>query len=252
MSPQASAEYDPRISWNITRPRIMTQLIETVSVKKDYPHSDGVLQLYDDGISLRIEQGDFAAVLGGSGWGKSTLVNVVLGLEKPTGGSIHFKGEDVTMSSFVKRCSLVKTSCVFQRPTAIPQLTVRQNMAIALSMAGVPAAERDERIKESLVFFGLDKITRAYPESLSAGQRKRIDLARALAIRPELLVLDEPAGDLDSSAANLVLPLLRGLNRDYGTTILMTTALPRYASAAHQLVHLKPPGFVTSNTRIDS
>jgi len=229
----------------------MTYLIETTSVKMEYPHSDGVIQLYDEGVSLRVDPGDFVAVLGGSGWGKSTLVNIILGLEKPTSGTVHFSGEDVTRSSFVKRCSLVKTGAVFQRPTAIPQLTVGQNLNLALSMAGIPKGERDERIRESIAFFGLERITRVYPESLSAGQRKRIDLARALAIKPQLLVLDEPTGDLDTSASNLVMPLLRGLNKDHGTTILMATALPRCASTAHQLLHLKPPGFITPSKRID-
>jgi ABC-type lipoprotein export system ATPase subunit len=229
----------------------MAYLIETNSVKMEYPHSDGVIQLYDEGVSLRIDPGDFVAVLGGSGWGKSTLVNIILGLEKPTSGTVHFSGEDVTRSSFVKRCSLVKTGAVFQRPTAVPQLTVGQNINLALSMAGIPKGERDERIRESIAFFGLERITRAYPESLSAGQRKRIDLARALAIKPQLLVLDEPTGDLDTSAANLVMPLLRGLNKDHGTTIFMATALPRCASTAHQLLHLKPPGFITPSRRID-
>ncbi len=229
----------------------MTPLIETVSVRMDYPHSDGILKLYDDGVSVKVDNGDFVAVLGGSGWGKSTLVNVVLGLEKPTGGTVYFKGEDVTRSSFVKRCSLVRTSAVFQRPTAIPQLTVSQNLSLAVSMAGIPKEERDGRVRESAAFFGLEKVTRLYPDSLSAGQRKRIDLARALAVRPQLLVLDEPAGDLDSSTSNLVMPLLRGLNRDHGTAIFMTTALPRYASSARQLVHLKPPGFITPANMVD-
>ena len=229
----------------------MTYLIETTSVKMEYPHSDGVIQLYDEGVSLRVDPGDFVAVLGGSGWGKSTLVNIILGLEKPTSGTVHFSGEDVTRASFVKRCSLVKTGAVFQRPTAVPQLTVGQNLNLALSMAGIPKGERDERIRESIAFFGLERITRVYPESLSAGQRKRIDLARALAIKPQLLVLDEPTGDLDTSASNLVMPLLRGLNKDHGTTILMATALPRCASTAHQLLHLKPPGFITPSKRID-
>ncbi len=230
----------------------MTYTIETVSVRMDYSYSDGVLHLYDEGVSLKVAPGDFVSVIGGSGWGKSTLVNLILGLEKPTAGSICFNGEDVTKSSFVKRCSLVRTSAVFQRPTAIPQLTVGQNLSLALSMAGVPKNERDERVSESLTFFGLEKIIRQYPESLSAGQRKRIDLARVLAVRPQLLVLDEPTADLDTSAANLVMPLLRGMNREHGTTIFMTTALPRYASNAHQIVHLKPPGFITPTKRIDN
>ena len=228
----------------------MAHLVETVSVKVDYPHSEGVLKLYDEGVSLKIDHAGFVAVLGGSGWGKSTLVNVILGLEKPTAGSVYFNGEDVTRNSFVKRCSLVKTAAVFQRPTALPQMTVTQNLSLALSMAGIPKRERDERIKESLAFFGLEKIVRSYPEALSAGQRRRIDLARALAIKPQLLVLDEPTGDLDTSASNLVMPLLRGLNSDQGVAILMTTAMPRCAAVAKHLVHLKPPGFITQGNRM--
>ena len=228
----------------------MTHIVETVSVKMDYPYSDGTLHLYDEGVSFKATRGDFVALLGGSGWGKSTLVNLVLGLEKPSDGSIYFNGEDVTRSSFVKRCSLIRTAVVFQRPTAIPQLTVTQNLSLALSMMGVPQRERDGRVQEALGFFGLEKLSRAYPDSLSAGQRKRIDLARALAVRPELLVLDEPSGDLDTSATNLVMPLLRGLSKDHGTTVLMTTAIPRHASTAHQVFHLKPPGFITPTKRV--
>jgi ABC-type multidrug transport system ATPase subunit len=228
----------------------VTNLIETVSVKMDYPSSEGVLKLYDDGVSFGMREGEFTAVLGGSGWGKSTLVNVILGLEKPTDGTIYFNGEDVTRRSFVKRCSLVKTAAVFQRPTSVPQLTVSQNLSLALSLAGVPRKERDERIREAITFFGLDTLSRSLPEALSAGQRRRIDLARALAVRPQLLVLDEPTGDLDSSTSNLVMPLLRGLNEDHTITILMTTAIPRCASHAKHLIHLKPPGFVTSENKM--
>jgi ABC-type lipoprotein export system ATPase subunit len=228
----------------------MTSLLETVSVRVDYPYSEGVLKLYDEGVSLRMGKGDFTAVLGGSGWGKSTLVNLVLGLEKPSSGTVYFNGEDVTRHSFLKRCSLVRTAAVFQRPTAIPQLTVAQNLSVALSFASVPRKERDERIRESLGFFGLEKVSGAYPDALSAGQRRRVDLARALAVRPDFLVVDEPTGDLDSSASNLVMPLLRGLNQDHGMAVLMTTALPRCASVAKSLVHLKPPGFVSSENRM--
>ena len=228
----------------------MTSLLETVSVRADYPYSEGVLKLYDEGVSLRLGKGDFTAVLGGSGWGKSTLVNLVLGLEKPSAGAVYFNGEDVTHRSFVKRCSLVRTAAVFQRPTAIPQFTVVQNLSVALSFASVPRKDRDERIRESLGFFGLERVSRSYPDALSAGQRRRVDLARALAVRPDLLVVDEPTGDLDSSAANLVMPLLRGLNQDHGMAVLMTTALPRSASVAKSLVHLKPPVFVSSENRM--
>jgi ABC-type multidrug transport system ATPase subunit len=228
----------------------MPFVIETRSVVVEYPSIRGVLRLYEQGVSLKVDQGDFLAVLGGSGWGKSTLVNVVLGLEKPIHGSVHFRDHDVTRESFVKRCGLVKTAAVFQRPTALPQMTVSQNLHLALSLAGVPRKERDERIKEALAFFGLDKIERSYPDGLSAGQRRRIDLARALAVKPELLVIDEPTGDLDGSATNLLIPLLRGLKRNQGTTIFMTTALPRQASQAKHQVHLRPPLYLTPENRM--
>src|SRR5438094_484046 len=136
----------------------MTSVIETRSVVVEYPSVKGILRLYDQGVSLKVDQGDFVAVLGGSGWGKSTLVNVILGLEKPIHGSVSFRDHDVTRESFVKRCALIKTAAVFQRPTALPQMTVSQNLHLALSLAGVPRKDRDERIKEALAFLGLDKI----------------------------------------------------------------------------------------------
>src|SRR5881409_3384104 len=120
----------------------MSSVIETRSVVVEYPSVKGILRLYDQGVSLKVDQGDFTAVLGGSGWGKSTLVNVILGLEKPTAGTVYFGGEDVTKHSFVKRCDLVKTGAVFQRPTALPQLTVKQNLSLALALAGIPKRER--------------------------------------------------------------------------------------------------------------
>lgn len=228
----------------------MSCLMETKSVTVEYPTSEGVLQLYGEGVSFAIGEGDFLAVLGGSGWGKSTLINIVLGLEKPSRGSVFFRGENVTQHSFVKRGTTVKTAAVFQRPTAIPQMTVLQNLRLALSLAGVPRKQREERIRESIGFFGLEGISHSYPEGLSAGQRRRIDLARALAVRPDFLVVDEPTGDLDPSASNLVIPLLRGLNRDHGMSIFMTTALPRQATSAKHQVHLRPPGLIAHQRRM--
>ncbi|HZY94929.1 MAG TPA: ATP-binding cassette domain-containing protein [Candidatus Bathyarchaeia archaeon] len=227
----------------------MTHLLSAHSLQVEYLTNQGCLRLYDNGISFEMQTGDFLAVLGGSGWGKSTLVNVVLGLERPTSGTLHLKARDVTASSFVKRCALTKIAAVFQRPTSLSGMTVLQNLRLALSLAGIPRKEREGRIRESLGFFGLEGIWNNYPEHLSAGQRRRIDLARAVAIRPELLVLDEPTCDLDSSATNLVMPLLRGLNKEHGTSIFMTTAIPRQATSATRSFHLTPPTLLTSANR---
>src|SRR5256885_3997822 len=177
----------------------MKPLLECRNITVAYPIADGILRLYGEGISFTLEEGGFLSVVGGSGWGKSTLVNIVLGLEKPTRGMVQLDGENVTEQSFVKRSSRVKTAAVFQRPTALPQLTVLQNLHLALSMMGIPKRDRDERIKEAMTFFGLEKLSRSYPDSLSAGQKRRVDLARALAAKTPFLVFDQPTGDLDSS-----------------------------------------------------
>jgi ABC-type multidrug transport system ATPase subunit len=221
----------------------MSHLIECRALTQEYHTGVGILKLYGDGVSLTMDEGDFITILGGSGWGKSTLVNLVLGLEKPTQGSIHIGGHNVTPQSFVHRSAKVRTVAVFQRPISVPHLSVLQNLHLALSMFGIPRREREERIREAIKFFGLDNLVHSKPDTLSAGQKKRIDLARALAVRPEFLVLDEPTGDLDTSMANIVLPLIRGLNREHKTTILMTTAIPRHASGTKDQVHLRPPTF---------
>src|SRR3989454_3743290 len=150
MQPPPLDGFAPRTSWNTTRDDLMNPLIECRSVSVEYPTMDGALKLYGDGLSLIIDEGAFVSVVGGSGWGKSTLVNLILGLEKPTRGSIHIRGENVTGCSFVSRCSRIKTAAVFQRPTAVPHLTVLQNLHLALSMIGIPRRERDERIRESI------------------------------------------------------------------------------------------------------
>lgn len=213
---------------------------------KDYNRQDGFLRLYN-GVSFGLERGDFLAVTGGSGWGKSTLVNIILGIEKPSHGSIHHEGRDVTDLPFMKRFGKSKVAAVFQRSTSLPQLTVNQNLNLALSLSGVEKTERQERIDEALAFFGLENFASSFPENLSAGQRRRIDLARALAVRADFLILDEPVSDLDTSTTNLLLPLLKGMNRAHGTTVLMTSAVPRIASVAKHQVHLSPPTILTPN-----
>lgn len=215
-------------------------MLELRDVSKDYPHSDGFLRLYN-GLSFSLGRGDYLAITGGSGWGKSTLQSIILGLESPSNGKIFYDGRDVTRLGFNKRYGKLTVSAVFQKSTSIDHLSVRQNLNLALSLASVPKAEREERIREALHFFGLEDVSEASPAGLSAGQKRRVDLARALSVRPELLFMDEPVGDLDTSTINILLPLLRGLNREHGSTILVTTALPRVASTANHRISLRPP-----------
>jgi len=114
----------------------MKPLLECRNIAVAYPIADGVLRLYGEGVSFALEEGGFLSVVGGSGWGKSTLVNIVLGLEKPTRGMVQLDGENMTEQSFVKRSARVKIAAVFQRPTALPQLTVLQNLHLAQAGEG--------------------------------------------------------------------------------------------------------------------
>ncbi len=217
------------------------------SLVKDYPRADGAtLRLYG-GLSFQVDTGQFVSVLGGSGWGKSTLVSIILGLERPTSGSVHYKGDDVGKLGFSRMVGRSKVAAVFQKPSLVPELSVRQNLTLALSMSRVPKAERGERIDEAVHFFGLETITDSFPNRLSAGQKRRAELARALAVRPDFLVLDEPITDLDTSVTNLALPLLKGMNRHHGTSILMTTAVPRVASITSHVVHVPVPSIIQEN-----
>src|SRR5437879_9217332 len=139
----------------------MKPLLECRNITVSYSIVDEILRLYGEGASFTLEEGGFLSVVGGSGWGKSTLVNIILGLEKPTGGIVQLDGENVTEQSFVKRSSRVKTAAVFQRPTALPQLTVLQNLHLALSMMGIPQRDRDDRTREAMPSVGLEKLSRS-------------------------------------------------------------------------------------------
>jgi len=217
------------------------------SLVKDYRRSDGAtLRLYS-GLSFQVDSGQFVSVLGGSGWGKSTLVSIILGLEKSTHGRVQYRGEDVAELGFSRMVGHSKVAVVFQKSSLVPELSVRQNLTLALSMSKVPKTERAERIDEAVHFFGLDTVTDSFPSRLSAGQKRRTELARALAVRPDFLVLDEPITDLDTSVTNLVLPLLRGMNRHHGTSILMTTAIPRVASITAHVIHMPAPSIIHEN-----
>src|SRR5437016_7145752 len=175
----------------------MKPLLECRNITVAYPIADGILRLYGEGVSFTLEEGGFLSVVGGSGWGKSTLVNIVLGLEKPTRGIVQLDGENMTEQSFVKRSSRVKTVAVFQRPTALPQLTVLQNLHLALSMMGIPKRDRDDRIKEAMTFFGLEKLSHSYPDSLSADRKSRSNFAGQLAANPQSLALTEQTENPD-------------------------------------------------------
>jgi sulfate/thiosulfate transport system ATP-binding protein len=184
----------------------------------------GVSKRFDDfaaldDVSLTVRDGSLTALLGPSGGGKSTLLRVIAGLEQPDSGSVCINGEDVTGQAAQHR----GVGFVFQHYAAFKHMTVRDNVAFGLSIRKRPKAEIDERVDELLKLVHLDGLHRRYPSQLSGGQRQRMALARALAVQPRVLLLDEPFGALDANVRKELREWLRRLHEEVHVTTIFVT-----------------------------
>ena len=190
-------------------------------------------------VSLEIRAGEFVAIMGPSGCGKSTLLNILGLLDNPTGGKYYLKGTDVGQFNEQQRTRLRRglIGFVFQSFNLIEELTVAENIELPLLYMGVPAAERAERVREVMKRVQISHRSAHYPRQLSGGQQQRVAIARAVVERPELILADEPTGNLDSQNGIEVMELLRELNHS-GTTILMVTHSERDASYAKRVINL--------------
>ena len=190
-------------------------------------------------VSLEIRAGEFVAIMGPSGCGKSTLLNILGLLDNPTGGKYYLKGTDVGQFDEQQRTRLRRglIGFVFQSFNLIEELTVAENIELPLLYMGVPAAERAERVRDVMKRVQISHRSAHYPRQLSGGQQQRVAIARAVVERPELILADEPTGNLDSQNGIEVMELLRELNHS-GTTILMVTHSERDASYAKRVINL--------------
>jgi putative ABC transport system ATP-binding protein len=215
-------------------------IIELRRVSKLYHKGDADIHPLDD-LSLTIDRGDFVALMGPSGSGKTTLLNLVGGLDTPTAGEVLVCGQNLTELSARElarwRCDHV--AFIFQAYNLLPVLTAYQNVELPLTLLPLTRQQRRAHVLTALDIVGLSDRLHHRPDELSGGQEQRVAIARALAADPELLLADEPTGDLDAHSAEEIMALLVTLNRQYGKTIIIVTHDPKVAAVAHRQLHLE-------------
>ena len=217
----------------------MSSLIAVNSVNKTYKRGEETLVVLDD-VSLEVQKGDFLALMGPSGSGKSTLLNLIGGLDTPTSGEIVVNEQHLeTMNaSSLSDWRANNVGFIFQFYNLLPVLTANKNVEIPLLLTNLSGSQRKEHVSTALNMVGLSDRGSHKPNELSGGQQQRVAIARALVSDPDILVCDEPTGDLDRNTASEILDLLQILNRDHGKTILMVTHDPVAAEFAKRTLHL--------------
>lgn len=201
------------------------------------------------GISLSIGRGEFVAIMGTSGSGKSTLMNIIGCLDRPTSGAYLLDGVDVSQLGKDERANIRngKIGFVFQGFNLLRRTTALENVELPLIYAGVPAAERVRRSRESLAVVGLAHREDNHPNELSGGQQQRVAIARALVNHPSLLLADEPTGNLDSRTSVEIMSVFQRLNRESGLTVVLVTHEPDIAQYADRVVLVRD-GLITRDT----
>ncbi len=201
----------------------MEHLIEFRDIYKIYPMGDTEVHALD-GVSLAIDEGEFVAIVGQSGSGKSTAMNIIGCLDVPTSGSYHLGGVDVSTMDDDQQAEIRNKMLgfIFQQYNLIPKLNVLENVELPLLYAGVGASERHQRARRALERVGMGDKAKNLPTQLSGGQQQRASIARALAGDPSVILADEPTGALDSRTGREVLAFLQELNREGNTVVLIT------------------------------
>ena len=217
----------------------MSNLIELQSVNKTYQRGGETLVVLDD-LNLEVPEGDFLALMGPSGSGKSTLLNLIGGLDTPSSGQIIINGEHLEnmKASALSSWRASNIGFIFQFYNLLPVLTANKNIEIPLLLTNLSSSQRKEHVTTALNVVGLSDRGGHKPNELSGGQQQRVAIARALVSDPEILLCDEPTGDLDRETASEILDLLQILNRDHGKTILMVTHDPMAADFAKRKLRL--------------
>lgn len=228
----------------------MAEILQVSNVTKIYEKQYQAIS----GISFGINFGEFVAIMGASGSGKTTLLNMISTLDTASGGKIYVDGHEISKLSDDEAANFRKTKLgfVFQNYRLLKSLTVRQNIAVPMSLLGKDDQEIDQKIDKLAEYFRLSNQLEKYPVTLSGGQKQRVAIIRAIIKNPALLLADEPTGALDSKAAKLIMEYLAKVNQKFHTSILMVTHDSLAASYADKVIFLKDGKIVDQIVKKDS
>jgi NitT/TauT family transport system ATP-binding protein len=217
----------------------MAPMLEAINVRKTFPDPDSGEMIALDGVSVAAGEGEFVAIVGPSGGGKSTLLRLLAGLAQPDGGEVLFHGQPLTGPTR-------EIGFLFQRANLMPWRTVLQNITLPLEVVGRPRAEAVARARSLLSLVGLEGFANAYPRQLSGGMQHRVSLARALIHEPSVLLLDEPFGSLDAlTRERMNCELLRIWNLRRTTVVMVTHSISEAAFLADRVLVMSPrPGTI--------
>lgn len=211
------------------------KIIETKGLTKEYPFGETTIKAIN-GIDITIEKGEYVTIVGPSGSGKTTFLNLIGTIDQPTTGEIFFKGERLSQMTNRELRELRRTNIgfVFQAFNLLEILTTAENIALPMIIKGVPTREREERVQELLEIIGLPDRGNHFPLELSGGQRQRVAIARALANYPDVLLADEPSGQLDSNTSREIMDYLFKINKEEEVTLIVVTHDERLTSKAER------------------
>ena len=228
----------------------MSRLATLRNVTKIYSRGSQRVEVLH-GINLDIEWGEFLALMGPSGSGKTTMLNLLAGLDQPSGGEVIVAGERIDTLSRARLADwrARHVGFVFQFYNLLPVLSAQSNVEVPLLLTNLSPRERRKRVATVLDLVGLADRARHKPSELSGGQQQRVAIARAIVADPTLLVCDEPTGDLDRQSAEEIMGLLQALNRMHGKSVVMVTHDPKAASYASRELHLDKGRLVDTATK---
>ena len=214
--------------------------IQVDKVSKTYSRDKLVVPVLSD-VTLTIDDGEFIALMGPSGSGKTTLLNIIAGIDRPTTGRVMVLGTDIAglSESELAKWRARTVGFIFQFYNLIPVLTAYENVELPLMLTPLTKEQRKQQVETALKVVGLGDRMNHSPNQLSGGQQQRVAIARAIATDPDIIVADEPTGDLDKVSANEIMTLLERLNKEFKKTIVMVTHDPSAAERAHIVRHLE-------------